>query len=94
MGIETFADKYDILKQECLKLKQMNIKSLDKISFYKEKSMRLDDTVVVNDSKMERLRNQTVNLEDQIGEMQVQVQEYQEKYRLKKKKIQSLINMM
>ena len=42
----------------------MNIKSLDKISFYKEKSMRLDDTVVVNDSKMERLRNQTVNLED------------------------------
>ena len=57
LGIETFADKYDILKQECQKLKQFNNKALDKISFYKEKSMRLDDTMVVNDTKIDKLMN-------------------------------------
>ena len=57
LGIETFADKYGILKQECQKLKQFNNKALDKISFYKEKSMRLDDTMVVNDTKIDKLMN-------------------------------------
>ena len=57
LGIETFADKSDILKQECQKLKQINNKALDKISFYKEKSMRLDDTMVVNDTKIDKLMN-------------------------------------
>ncbi len=80
MGIETFADKYDILKQECQKLKKINNKALDKISFYKEKSMRLDDTMVFNDTKIDKLINQTANLEDQNNDLQSKVDQFHSKY--------------
>ena len=70
LGIETVADKYDILKSECHKLKLQNSKVIDKLSFYKEKSMRLDDTVVVHDSKIEKLRITKASLQEHVNELQ------------------------
>ena len=90
MGLETFADKYDILKEECKDLKQHNSKLLNKISFYKEKSLRLDETMVANDSRIEKLASLNVTLEDHIEDVKGEMQEIIDKYRQKKKKIMAL----
>jgi predicted nucleic acid-binding Zn-ribbon protein len=52
--------------------------------------MRLDDTMLQTDSRVEILRNQTVNLEDHIGDLQMEIQEAKDKNRVKKKKIEAL----
>jgi len=35
--------------------------------------MRMDDTMLQSDSRVEMLKNQTVNLEDHIGDLQMEI---------------------
>jgi hypothetical protein len=41
-----------------------------KLSFYKEKSMRLDDTMIASEDRIERLELRKINAEDRAKEIE------------------------
>jgi predicted nucleic acid-binding Zn-ribbon protein len=90
LGIETFADKYSILRDECLTLKEQTSKLTHRLSFYKEKSLRLDETMIANDQQIERLQGVNNSLEETIDDIKGEMQEVIDKYRHKKRKIYTL----
>ena len=67
------------------KLKGKLDKTSDKLSYYKNKSMRLDDTVVINDMKIKKQERQTIDYEQQVRDIQEKFDRLAEKYRSKRK---------
>jgi ribosome-associated translation inhibitor RaiA len=65
-------------------LREQHVKIANKLAYYKERSMRLDDTVFITDSKVEQANKEKQTLEGQVNLVSDRLRELVNKYKEKK----------
>ncbi|TNV81462.1 hypothetical protein FGO68_gene17498 [Halteria grandinella] len=81
---------YNKLKIECQELRDQHVKIANKLAYYKERSMRLDDTVFITDSKVGNLSKENQTLLTQMQDISDRMRELVGKYKQKKIQIAQL----
>lgn len=76
--------KYEQLEAECAELREQHHKIANKLAYYKEKSMRLDDTVFITDTRVGNLSKENQSLIQQLDDVSIRMRELVEKYKDKK----------